>query len=448
MSLLSTPEIEVPDLAVLACASDSDLFDGMRHWAARVRSAQTVVAAISAEIARRSARERGLDGLAQRAGARTPENLVSQLTGTSLREARDLVTAGTLVDATPAWLGDVAGGVRDGSLSVGVAAAISSGLGEPSQSVAADDLLDAARRLVSESPGHSADQVARRAREVRDELDAAGVADRLAALREKRFFRFTRYGDGSSRIFAQLDPEGTALVSDIYDAVTSPRRGGPRFVDAEEHSRQEAIQNDPRTTDQLAHDAFVELLRIGASVDPNRILGIRQPSVRIHVNARDLIAANGVAATRVAAIEGQSARVPATVAERLACADGYIPVVVNVDGSIDVGRAQRLFTARQRVALAAIWGGCAFAGCDRPPSWTEAHHAIPWSHGGRTDTANGVLLCRHHHLLVHDNGWTIRPPGSPTGRWMMHPPPGDPLHRGPVELEKKNPVHRRTVVRT
>jgi hypothetical protein len=27
--------------------------------------------------------------------------------------------------------------------------------------------------------------------------------------------------------------------------------------------------------------------------------------------------------------------------------------------------------------------------------------------GGTTDSANALLLCRHHHRLVHEGGWTI-----------------------------------------
>ena len=46
--------------------------------------------------------------------------------------------------------------------------------------------------------------------------------------------------------------------------------------------------------------------------------------------------------------------------------------------------------------------GCRAEGCDRPPSWTEAHHLTkPWAEGGKTDLADGILLCGHHHRLAH-----------------------------------------------
>src|SRR3712207_7604787 len=53
-------------------------------------------------------------------------------------------------------------------------------------------------------------------------------------------------------------------------------------------------------------------------------------------------------------------------------------------------------------------GGCLWPGCDRPPAWCEAHHINQWKRDhGRTDIADGVLLCKHHHLLLHNNGWDI-----------------------------------------
>src|SRR5690606_34398078 len=104
-------------------------------------------AGFAAVIAERSARERGYSGLAQRLGARTPERLVQQLTGVSLREAGSLVRVGELM-ATPApdqppaapWLEDVAAAVGVGALSVAAADAIRAGLGEPCDGVTADQL--------------------------------------------------------------------------------------------------------------------------------------------------------------------------------------------------------------------------------------------------------------------------------------------------------------------
>jgi hypothetical protein len=102
-------------------------------------------------------------------------------------------------------------------------------------------------------------------------------------------------------------------------------------------------------------------------------------------------------------------------AERHVCADGFVPILFDQDGDqvMNVGRDERLFTRRQRIGLAARDGGCRFPDCDRPPGWTEAHHINQWDRDhGRTDIADGVLLCRHHHLLVHNNGWQVTRTGN------------------------------------
>jgi len=65
-------------------------------------------------------------------------------------------------------------------------------------------------------------------------------------------------------------------------------------------------------------------------------------------------------------------------------------------------------------------GGCRFPGCDRPPAWCEAHHINHWRRdAGRTDVADGLLLCRRHHLLTHNNGLEITRQG---GNYFAVPP--------------------------
>jgi hypothetical protein len=50
-------------------------------------------------------------------------------------------------------------------------------------------------------------------------------------------------------------------------------------------------------------------------------------------------------------------------------------------------------------------GQCGWPGCHRQ-HFLHAHHLHHWSTGGRTVLANLVLLCRYHHALVHEGGWT------------------------------------------
>jgi hypothetical protein len=437
MSSTATIGLEVPDLEGLDRLSDVELIERMRAWGEARRFVDSGISRLAAQVKVRSSLELGHDGLAQRSGLRTPDALVSSVTGTSGPEARTMVTVGEMLDAPSPWLAEVASGVGAGGVSVGAAAAIQQGLGLPSADVAADDLADAAHQLVIEAANLPPEKVARRARELRDQLDADGVADREAMLREKRFLRLTPLPDGMTRINGLLDPESAALVTDAIDLVTAPRRGGPRFIDPTAQARAEAIVNDTRTTEQLTLDALVEMIRIAGAADQGRVFGTRKPGVRIHATVADLDRRAGAGH-----IEGQTAAISIATVRRRACADGYLPILFDDCGrALDLGRTQRLFSEKQRIVLAAIWGGCAIPDCERPPSWTEAHHADEWDkHHGPTDVANGVLLCRHHHMWIHDHNRRIRRKGT---EFWVEGPPDDPLKREPMLLESKNPVRRR-----
>jgi hypothetical protein len=96
-------------------------------------------------------------------------------------------------------------------------------------------------------------------------------------------------------------------------------------------------------------------------------------------------------------------RIAAHSARRLASEDGIIPDVLGGRLKVlDVGRKQRLFTRAQRIALLVRDGGCTALGCRTAAWFCHAHHDDPWSLGGKTDLANGRLLCPAHHRMAHD----------------------------------------------
>ncbi|KQN86480.1 hypothetical protein ASE96_12955 [Arthrobacter sp. Leaf69] len=153
--------------------------------------------------------------------------------------------------------------------------------------------------------------------------------------------------------------------------------------------------------------------------------------------------------------------VTAATARKMACDADIIPVLLGGEGRIlDIGRASRVFPPHIRKALTARDQGCAFPGCTIPAPWCEAHHITPphirkaltardqgcafpgctipapwceahhityWSRGGPTGTENGVLLCSHHHHVIHKEQWTIQiRTGIP---WFIPPPHIDPRQK-------------------
>jgi hypothetical protein len=89
---------------------------------------------------------------------------------------------------------------------------------------------------------------------------------------------------------------------------------------------------------------------------------------------------------------------------------------------LDYDRARRLFSAAQRAVMAMRQKfRCAAERCDRATAWADAHHLDPWSSGGKTDLADGVMICGPHHRLAPPP----RLPGETTTRLahLDHPHP-------------------------
>lgn len=102
----------------------------------------------------------------------------------------------------------------------------------------------------------------------------------------------------------------------------------------------------------------------------------------------------------------------AATAQRLSCTGLLALLVTDENGEIlHLGRTRRLASRAQRRALRVAQRTCGFPGCHQTKH-LDAHHLVPWSHGGVTDIENLVLLCRRHHVLVHEGGLTLRPARS------------------------------------
>jgi hypothetical protein len=109
----------------------------------------------------------------------------------------------------------------------------------------------------------------------------------------------------------------------------------------------------------------------------------------------------------------QGTRVSAETSRRISCDGSVVRVSHDTDGSVlDVGRRMRTVPPAIRRALDVRDRGCRFPGCGL--RFAEAHHFRHWADGGETSLANCVLLCRHHHRLVHEGGPRARRGGTRT----------------------------------
>ncbi|MBF4764336.1 DUF222 domain-containing protein [Nocardioides islandensis] len=210
---------------------------------------------------------------------------------------------------------------------------------------------------------------------------------------------FRDRGDGSGDLHARMPMPVLNRLRTYLESYTSPRRG-PLGDDVEQLPA-------PRRRGE----AFCALLE---NLPANRLPkhGGTATSVMVMIDLETLRAGAGFAETST------GDRLTAEQTRRLACQAGIIPVVLGGKGEIlDLGRSKRLFTGPQRKAMALRDRQCTADGCTIPAAWTEAHHfRQPWTKGGRTDLADGKLLCPFHHHRAHDPAWQTHhhPNGSTT----------------------------------
>jgi hypothetical protein len=241
------------------------------------------------------------------------------------------------------------------------------------------------RRVLDVVAPEVAEDAERRALE-REEAHAAAVT----ALTSRR------RGDGTTDLRVRVaDPVADRLFT-YLEAFTSPRQP----------TRPGEPLTDRRPYDQQLGHAFAAFLE---SVDPDRMPrhGGDATTVMVTIDYDRLRDGLGTALVGDTPITAGQAR-------RLACTANLVPAVLGGTSEIlDLGRARRLFSPAQRKAMALRDRTCRAEGCDIPAPWCEAHHANnPWTTGGRTDLADGLLLCSWHHHRAHDHRYRVERTGD------------------------------------
>ena len=92
---------------------------------------------------------------------------------------------------------------------------------------------------------------------------------------------------------------------------------------------------------------------------------------------------------------------------RIACDSAVVRILTSGDGEVlDVGRKTRVIPPAIRRALKHRDRGCRFPGCCNT-RFVDGHHITHWADGGATRLDNLLLLCRHHHRLLHEGGYYV-----------------------------------------
>ncbi|WP_439386651.1 DUF222 domain-containing protein [Amycolatopsis lexingtonensis] len=224
-----------------------------------------------------------------------------------------------------------------------------------------------------------------------------------------------------ARILAHLDPDGTepdtsepatpAREVSLHRKRTGMWELSGRFDD-ETGTRASALldalaerrgADDFRSPQERYGDAFSDTLDLALNSPDLPAQAGERVHVMVAVSLSDLRSGFG------AATLGDTGLISAADARIHACDCKLIPAVLGTSNEpLNLGQARRLISPGLRRALFLRDRGCAFPGCHRPPRHCQGHHIHHWSEGGPTDLANLVLLCAHHHRLLHRSGWQVR----------------------------------------
>jgi hypothetical protein len=304
--------------------SDADVLAGQKTLARAQRELDTRKAWMAKTLAQRSRWELGQSGLAAQQGFLNPEALIQELTGGTKVESRKLVGVGRMLaeaeeaqsqaDAAEAeaarrlldealdpaldpgaldpvapllpptplpWHAPISQAVNTGALSIDAAHALRTGLGDIDTVVTGAVLTDALAQLLTDAHTLNVDQLLKQARHTRDTLDEAGIRVREQKAWDDRYLRIWTLDTGQVRVDGLFPPEQGEFIKSTFDSLTSPRRGGVRFVDTDRAAWAQRVKDDPRTTTQITCDGFIDLLKAGTTINPNEMLGGRRPAVQI-----------------------------------------------------------------------------------------------------------------------------------------------------------------------
>ncbi|MEU3271531.1 DUF222 domain-containing protein [Saccharomonospora sp. NPDC006951] len=206
-----------------------------------------------------------------------------------------------------------------------------------------------------------------------------------------REFRYRYRRNGQLEFTGSLDPETGATLEGLFGPLAKPR---PKDDDG---------HPDPRTMAQRHGDALAEIIESAARAEDLAVQGGERAVLTATITLAEL-----EDRTRQSSTELPGYSTPEQL-RRLACEAQLVPAIFGTDGEVlYLGRSSRHASKAQRRALALRDKGCAFPGCDRGPKWCVPHHIVWWDHGGNTDVDSMVLVCAHHHRLIHHTDWEVR----------------------------------------
>jgi hypothetical protein len=253
-----------------------------------------------------------------------------------------------------------------------------------------DKLRAVAEVATPETEGELLDEVRRRS--VRELVALAGTMrtapPRDPAVDQER--RSLRCNEAVRTMTVQLPPESFAEARSRLESIAK-----------------EIPSGDGETSwDQRMADAFMGMIRCGQ--DGGREATVNSPYfVVVHVPVAAMLDESGHESDLAGDLE-RGGLVSVEAVRRIAC-DATITLAVDDDmgHTMYEGRARRDPSGPQHREVRRRDRHCRFPGCTNVV-FTNVHHIKEWKPDrGPTDLDNLVLLCVHHHGLVHSKQWRM-----------------------------------------
>lgn len=382
--------------------------DEASEWLTALGRVRTSTEAVMATLARRleelSSLDAGRDRYARAKGFAGAPTLVAQKGQMSTGEANRLLSLGKAMADADAGLGVdglVVGAAGEGyresevlfetlsrAVAAGVLASEKATLIRGLLETLSAPTVDLEQSLVRFGICVEPKELARRCdREL--ESDHEALRDRDRRQRARRYAGFFRESDGMVGFRGRLDATTAApFVTWIEGEVRKQMATERELPDGER-----------RDEGQIRADVFAAMA--------NHAMGCQDPAsgtktvMVVQVTEEALSRGFGSAT-----IQGLSGPISLEALRRCAVDMAIMPAVMGGLGlPLDLGRATRCFTPAQRIAIAMRDKGC--ARCGEAVARCDVHHIVFWSHRGRSDIGNGVLLCVGCHHRLHDYGWEI-----------------------------------------
>ncbi|WP_068156745.1 HNH endonuclease signature motif containing protein [Rhodococcus phenolicus] len=341
-----------------------------------------------------------------------------------------------------------AAAVRAGAIGPDHVAAVAKVMRKVPHGVGFDEIAVAERILADAACSVTPDDLVKLGAHLLAYLNPDGDVPDEKERKRRRGLRIGKQGtDLMTPISGLIDPETRALLEPVLAKLARPGMNNPDDpasprgdVESESLDRDalaKAAARDTRTAVQRNHDALTVALRqilSSGALGSHRGLPV---TAILTMTVTQVEEATGVVTTASGGL------VPIRDALRMAEAAHPVLAIFDHHGRpLHLGRARRLASADQRLALIAASGGCTRPGCDAPATLTAVHHITEWRDGGRTDITNEDLACDACHALVHDGpgGWETRVAAADAeypGRTEWIPPP----HIDPEQKPRVNQRH-------